>query len=774
MHGEADDFADVAKLFAQFCSTSVNLSDGWLLPRHQVELERTLHDLDEDRTRTFRYRLDWQREATSIPMPSELPEKVTGMVYSPHGKHCVRVVQISHKTNPRTCLELWRQGSLISRVDGSDLHGKVLLKGTFGGLSLSPDKHRAVYVAEVEYSSCPPLFAPAHPSSRKPAADHHKKPQQQAGSKHLYREDWGEKHSGSDRLGLFVADFQHMTVRRIPCVPASVTPGQPVFWGEDVVWTGWASNGQRRLGAALCLQRPSALYLAHVGVSEVDAKPHVVLTPKLKVARAARPAPQHHGASHGSGKGLLAFLGSTDGFETHTNCLELFVLESTPGALPRCIVAVEESPRLGPAHDGFAGICLDTALPLQCWGPGGTVYFNTFVGAYQSAWRVSTEGKQAEPERVEKPSQAEFGASVRVIAVSEDALLLCWSTPCHPEVAVIQALPPHRPSGGGEGTSAELPPPGRLQSEFRLPDFQPCAVVAGVMISANISMSLRWKVEGVWHQVGGNAVLVEPDPAAHGHKPGLIMVLHGGPHSNSSTEFDFHIPFLVKATDCAVLMVNYRGSIGFGKNALESLPGQIGKQDVQDCMDALDKVLETGAFDRSRVGVMGGSHGGFLTAHLIGQYPDRFQAAAMRNPVTNIASMVSVTDIPDWTFIEALGLKSFNFERGYQELTSEVLSTMLSRSPCVHAPKVKAPTLVAVGGGDRRVPMSQGVEFYHTLRSHGVTARLLHYEVEGHALDGPECDADFWVNIAVWFKNHLPQMHVPSPEDLMRATSLGV
>lgn len=58
-----------------------------------------------------------------------------------------------------------------------------------------------------------------------------------------------------------------------------------------------------------------------------------------------------------------------------------------------------------------------------------------------------------------------------------------------------------------------------------------------------------------------------------------------------------------------------------------------------------------------RVSVMGGSHGGFLTGHLVGQYPERFVVGALLNPVVNLVHMVHVSDIPDWVFVEAFGSK---------------------------------------------------------------------------------------------------------------------
>jgi acylaminoacyl-peptidase len=62
-----------------------------------------------------------------------------------------------------------------------------------------------------------------------------------------------------------------------------------------------------------------------------------------------------------------------------------------------------------------------------------------------------------------------------------------------------------------------------------------------------------------------------------------------------------------------------------------------------------------GFADAERASVCGGSHGGFLTGHLMGQYPQRFKCAGLRNPVLNIALMVGVTDIPDWCYVETYG-----------------------------------------------------------------------------------------------------------------------
>ena len=106
--------------------------------------------------------------------------------------------------------------------------------------------------------------------------------------------------------------------------------------------------------------------------------------------------------------------------------------------------------------------------------------------------------------------------------------------------------------------------------------------------------------------------------------------------------------------NAAVLLVNYRGSTGYGQRSIDSLLGNIGKNDVEDVINAIKHVLKSSVvnIDKTNLFVVGGSHGGFLTGHLIGQYPTMFRAAAMRNPVTNIPPMVSTSDIPGYNIIQ--------------------------------------------------------------------------------------------------------------------------
>ncbi|GMH64753.1 hypothetical protein TrRE_jg11191, partial [Triparma retinervis] len=269
------------------------------------------------------------------------------------------------------------------------------------------------------------------------------------------------------------------------------------------------------------------------------------------------------------------------------------------------------------------------------------------------------------------------------------------------------------------------------------------------------STSVSWEFmnagfEGKESPAAPDSIILLP-PKPDDAKTPLIVVPHGGPHSMTHAGYIPSYQFLA-SLGYAVLHVNYRGSVGFGEKYLKSLPGRCGEFDVEDVREATRLAVEKHGLDPDRIGVCGGSHGGFLSGHMVGQYPDVYKVAAMRNPVTNIATMTTATDIRDWCDVEALGAYDFG---NFRAAGKEELAKMYDASPCRWAKDVKGKVLVAIGMKDLRVPPSQGLEYYHELKSRGVGVKLLRYEEDTHPLSKVDTEADHWVNIAEWFREWL-------------------
>jgi dipeptidyl aminopeptidase/acylaminoacyl peptidase len=223
----------------------------------------------------------------------------------------------------------------------------------------------------------------------------------------------------------------------------------------------------------------------------------------------------------------------------------------------------------------------------------------------------------------------------------------------------------------------------------------------------------------------------------------LIAMPHGGPHVNSTLEFNRQVSyFLLAGFD--ILLINYIGSTGYGQDFVSALPGHCGVLDVSDCFAAIRDalaVVEKRA-KRVRLTVHGGSHGGFLASHFISQQQLRFESCVLRNPVVDLTAMSHFTDIPDWAITESGANDSMD--------VIEKRRLMDAMSPCFHAEKVKTPVLVVLGALDRRTPSQHGMMYYNKLRSNGVKVRIVRYLNDGHKIGTPEAESDFLKTSAQW------------------------
>ncbi|VDN53768.1 unnamed protein product [Dracunculus medinensis] len=236
-----------------------------------------------------------------------------------------------------------------------------------------------------------------------------------------------------------------------------------------------------------------------------------------------------------------------------------------------------------------------------------------------------------------------------------------------------------------------------------------------------------------------------------GDKPHpLVVYPHGGPHSISLAAWSRISHALLTLSGFAVLLVNYRGSIGFGDNFVHSLLGNCGDFDVKDVHNSVLNILrKVENIDENNIFVMGSSHGGFLASNLIGQYPGFYKACVAINPVLNVCSMFDLSDIADWAAVEGLGV-----DVDWCKMpTIEQRQKMHECSPVAHVHKVITPYMLAIGAKDLRV-VDHSRSFIRNLLARDIPTKVLIYPNSNHCIEEVECNADLMINAVLWFYLH--------------------
>jgi dipeptidyl aminopeptidase/acylaminoacyl peptidase len=224
----------------------------------------------------------------------------------------------------------------------------------------------------------------------------------------------------------------------------------------------------------------------------------------------------------------------------------------------------------------------------------------------------------------------------------------------------------------------------------------------------------------------------------------LVVSVHGGPTGSWSHGFLPSGAFgpLLAQDGYAVLLPNPRGSAGRGQEFARANLGDMGGGDLQDILAGVDALVDEGIADGDRVGVMGGSYGGFMSAWAVTQ-TDRFATSVPLAAVTDWRSFHLTTNIGRF---DELFLDADPFEVGGE---------YDARSPVVQAKNCKTPTLMIHGEVDLCVPVSQAQEMYQALVEAGCQTELVVYPREGHGVLEREHQLDLWERIKGWFDRHL-------------------
>jgi dipeptidyl aminopeptidase/acylaminoacyl peptidase len=225
----------------------------------------------------------------------------------------------------------------------------------------------------------------------------------------------------------------------------------------------------------------------------------------------------------------------------------------------------------------------------------------------------------------------------------------------------------------------------------------------------------------------------------------LVVEIHGGPATQYGYGF-FHEMQLLAAAGYVVLCTNPRGSLGYGRDFSLAVRGAWGEKDSLDIMAGVDALLQKGYIDEQRMGVTGGSYGGFMTNWLIG-HNDRFKAAVTDRSVTNLASDFGSCDF-GWTFAD-------------DELDTtpwEDLERYMHMSPISYVQNMHTPLLILHSEQDLRCSIEQAEQLFAALKYLGREVLFVRFEGQSHGLSRgghPKLRLERLRHILGWFEKYL-------------------
>ncbi|KAF9474522.1 alpha/beta-hydrolase [Pholiota conissans] len=658
-------------------------------------------------------------------------------------------------------VEVWNEGLLQISQNVTDYHGDFYTDEYVGSFSFAPSECAVVYTAEGNA-----------PESKDPY------------SKFRFNPDFGEGLPGKKRPTTFILSWKDSSAEDPSPSKASLVQmkpfegvrfGQAVFSPntDSIIYaTGYEfTTDGRFLGIKGCYNRPTGIWRLRIATpasSEITKPPasvEIVTAQKLTLPLLSCRSPR---ILNNNGKSTLLWLASRSG-GAHVASSTLHSLDITyddaeseqlsDSASSRTLVDIVEMPDLHltmfpglyPAFNlptSFSIIPSDSASPsvlvASQWGSRTTVLaISTDTGAVNNL----------------TPDSDNNLFSWTVLVTDNRSRVICSrSAPSVPYEIVI----------GNFDSSGDV--------SWNVIDRPALSKGVAKALSTIRASVIPIRTAGrLWDET---IVLQEEKKEVRGSKPPCITSPHGGPHGTTSTAFSPNNIALV-LEGYTLSLPNYTGSPGYGEKFIQDLIGRCGDYDVQNCIAAAEHLIKLGISERGpgKQFVAGGSHGGFLAAHLIGQFPDFFSAAVLRNPVIS-AGDISNTDIPDWYFSEfglgyPISSSPISSYQGDSKLTQsfpsqipplvsvDAFAKLQAASPTAYLDDMKAPVLLLMGTADRRVAPAQGFLFYHALKARysqtdkadkGAKVDILVFEGESHPLDGVEASRVSFEATRDWFK----------------------
>lgn len=353
---------------------------------------------------------------------------------------------------------------------------------------------------------------------------------------------------------------------------------------------------------------------------------------------------------------------------------------------------------------------------------GGAIYLETTDAGREKLYRVMLNGAQAAGQPVlvvGEHNNASF-------ALSRDGHMLVWVR-----------------------DAAERP--GEVWSATPAPAAPFVEHVVSHENDALMSQLALNPVEDFWFRgAGGTRVqgfLIKPPNWEPEHKYPAILLIHGGPQGAWLDQWHSRWNYqMFAATGAALVVINPRGSTGYGQKFVDQVSKDWGDKAYRDLMDGLNDVLARNSWiDSTHLGAAGGSFGGYMVDWIAG-HTSRFKALVSHAGPYNLENMYGATEeiwFPEW-------------EYGGPYWNPKAMETQYRKySPHLYAKNFKTPTLVTGGEMDFRVPYTEDLSFFTALQRQGVPSRLVIFPDEGHWIGKPQNQRLWWGEVQGWLEKYL-------------------
>ena len=398
------------------------------------------------------------------------------------------------------------------------------------------------------------------------------------------------------------------------------------------------------------------------------------------------------------------------------NHSEVFIIDAlTPQAVPHCLTGEFEG---GCSDWTNSDMTNEQMMPAPVWSTDcKTLYILAAQRGSTRVYAVDREGAGKQPPTLTPGNMHVLDFS---IDQSRSTAAILIENPTHVAEIFVSSI-----SAPGELRQLTTFNDALFDElELATPEYMPYTGVDG------------WPMDG-W--------ILKPRDFDASKKYPLIVEIHGGPNTQYGYGF-MHEMQMLAAAGYVVLFTNPRGSLGYGRDFALAVRGEWAEKDLLDIMAGVDAVIQKGYIDEQRLGVIGGSYGGFMTSWLIG-HTDRFRAAVADRSVIDRFSFFGSSDI-GWDFTDDdMEVAPWDDPERYMRM-----------SPITYVKNIHTPVLIIHSESDLRCNIEQSEQLFAALKYLGRETLFVRFEGQSHGLSRgghPKLRQERLRHIRAWFEKYL-------------------